>query len=322
MPLGLKQSLPRTFAHASSRCGLLIALVLAVAAFPLGTAHATLYFLDAASGRSYQVTPGGSVSQFPSSGAIGTGYPIPIAVDAFGNLYQFVVGSSRIERITPVGAKSPFATLTGAVQAASAEFDAFGNLFVMDVFGSIRKITPAGVQTTLGVTGSGALASDNLGNLFTIASGNLLKIAPSGTSSILATGLGPSNVFNGLAADSKGAIFATDSTSSSIVKVAPDGTKSTFATGLSSGIFDGLAIDASDNLFVSNSFSGNILMYTSSGVRSTFAQTGRQPESLTFGAPVLIPEPSTILFGVGLSTVFLFPRRRCREKSPAAIESR
>lgn len=267
-----------------------------------------LYFLDAASGSSYQITPSATVSQFPGSGGSGTGYPIPIAVDSVGNLFQFPVGNGTIVRVNPSGVKTTFATGLGFV--SDAQFDVFGNLFVTDR-NAIIKFTPAGVKSTFATLGNLNLASDGAGNIYTIAGGtDLVKFTPGGVRSTIATGFAPANGFYGLATDSKGNIFVADSINSSIIEVTPTGTKSTFATGLAPGIFDGLAIDRSDNLFVGNAFTGAITKFSPSGVQTTFLNRGFQQESLTFGPPSVIPEPSTILFGIASSLAGLLTKRR------------
>ena len=265
-----------------------------------------LYFLDAASGSTYQITPSATLSLFPGSGGVGTGYPIPIAVDSAGDLFQFPVGAGTVVKLTRAGVKTTFAMGLGFV--SDAQFDVFGNLFVTDR-SAITKITPTGVKSTFATLGNLNLASDRSGNIYIIANGtDLVKFTPGGVRSTIATGFAPTNGFYGLATDSKGNIFVADSNNSSIIEVTPTGTKATFATGLASGIFDGLAIDNSDNLFVGNAFSGAITKFSPSGVQTPFLNRGFQQESLTFGPPPVIPEPSTILFGIALSLAGLLGR--------------
>ena len=89
--------------------------------------------------------------------------PDGLVLDATGNLYVADTGNSTIRRITPAGVVSTLAGLAGIGgnqdgtgygamfnQPRSLTIDASGNLWVADTGNdSIRKVTPAGVVTTL-----------------------------------------------------------------------------------------------------------------------------------------------------------------------------
>ncbi|MGY3215084.1 putative Ig domain-containing protein [Mucilaginibacter sp. HD30] len=153
-----------------------------------------------------RITPAGVVSTFAgnatSSSVDGTGTAATfngasgIAIDAQGNLFVSEQGGRKIRKITPGRVVTTFAGsgvsggADGTGTAATFRFptglafDAAGNLYVADVGSqAIRKITPAGVVTTLagsGITGNadgwGASASftEPYGITYDVLSGDLL----------------------------------------------------------------------------------------------------------------------------------------------------
>jgi sugar lactone lactonase YvrE len=133
------------------------------------------YVADAGNHTIRRVTPAGVISTFAGTAgqlgsADGTGAaarfsaPSAVALDAAGNLFVTDFDNSTIRRITPAGVVTTFAGLAGTRGSldgtgAAARFDspdgvaidAAGNLFVSDSNNhTIRKITPAGVVTTIG----------------------------------------------------------------------------------------------------------------------------------------------------------------------------
>src|SRR6185295_7293190 len=90
-------------------------------------------------------------------------FPLGIATDSAGNVYVADNGNSTIRKITPAGAVTPLAGTAGVggstdATGPAASFggpagvaaDSAGNVYVADSGNSaIRKITPAGVVTTL-----------------------------------------------------------------------------------------------------------------------------------------------------------------------------
>jgi sugar lactone lactonase YvrE len=228
-----------------------------------------------------RITPAGVVSTFAgraaSSGfADGTGtaaafnLPNALVFDRAGNLFVTDTNNNRIRRITPAGVVSTFVgqqqgALDGTGTAArlglpaGLALDADGNFYCTESLNhTVRRITPAGIVTTL------AGSARNAG---------------------FANGPGPDARFNfnappGLAVDAAGRVYVADPGNHVIRRIEPDGTVSTFAgTPGTPGTRDGplaaalfiapraLAFDSAGNLFVAASTA--VRRITPAGVVST-----------------------------------------------------
>ena len=219
-----------------------------------------------------KITPSGVVSTFAGSGTIGnadgTGTaaqfytPSGITVDPFGNIYVADTENFTIRKITLAGVVSTFA---GGQQGyadgtgAAAQFnsprgiqaDASGNVYVADSGNNrIRKITPAGVVTTVAGstrgfangTGTAAqfsyptgVAPDTSGNIYVADANNnvIRKITSGGVVTTYAgsgaagrvNGSGTAASFNtpwGIAVDASGILYIGESDNSDVRKITPN----------------------------------------------------------------------------------------------------
>ena len=212
--------------------------------------------------------------------------PCGLAVDAAGNAFVADSGNGTVRKIAPGGVVTTLAGVAGLFGStdgagSSARFDepfgvavdSVGNLYVADASSnSIRKITPAGVTSTMAGlpggapgsadgTGSGAgfsapegVAVDTAGNLYVADAGNdtVRKMTPSGVVTTLAglagqvgsvDGTGSAARFGhpgGVAVDASGNVYVADTNNATIRRITPGGVVTTVA-GLagSSGSVDG-----------------------------------------------------------------------------------
>lgn len=298
-----------------------------------------LYVVDSGNNTIRKVMPDGTVSTLAGSGwkgsADGTGAAASfsfysptgagVAVDGAGNVYVTDSGNNTIRKITPAGVVStPFAAAhpcSGGIACrgtsvdgtgAAASFgvpsgiavDGAGNLFVADAgTNTIRKITAAGVVSTLAGTAGSAgsadgtgpaarfnapqgMAVDGAGNVYVADTGNssIRKITPGGAVTTLATDAVYFNAPRGVAVDGAGNVYVADSGDSAICKIAPDGTVTTLAGTLGTeGSADGpaasagfaapqgVAVDAAGNLYVGDTANDTIRKITPNGMVITVA---------------------------------------------------
>jgi sugar lactone lactonase YvrE len=231
---------------------------------------------------------GGSPGFADGTGAAAKFYsPQGLAIDAAGNIIVADIGNSRIRKISPAGVVTTiagdgtygFADGTGATAKfygpTDVAIDASGNIIVVDYSNHrIRKISPAGVVTTIAGDGTlgyadGAAATakftyptgvaiDKYGNIIVGDAGNyrIRKISPSGIVSTIAgngvsdfaDGIGTAAEFSNpghLVTDTSGNIFVSDYNDFRIRKISPVGVVTTIAGISSYGSADGPGLSAS-----------------------------------------------------------------------------
>ncbi len=286
-----------------------------------------LYVADAHNHTIRKISPAGVVTTLAGSAgnagnANGTGgsarfnQPCGIAVDGGGNVYAADAFNHTIRKVTPAGVVTTLAGSPGIAGSAngaggSARFnepcgiaiDAGGNLYVADRLNhTIRKVTPAGVVTTLAGspggagnengTGSGArfyyprgVAVDGSGHVYVVEHGNhaIRRVSPAGVVTTLAgnvadagntDGVGSTARFYspwGIALDGGGNLYVADTHNHTIRKVTREGLVTTLGGSAgSSGTADGLGSAArfyrpmgvlaapDGSLFVADSFNARI----------------------------------------------------------------
>ena len=279
-----------------------------------------------------RVKPGGVVTTVaglpkPKAGSVdGTGSaarfdgPLGVALDGAWNVYVADANNNTIRKMTAAGVVTTLAGLAGSSGSAdgvgsaarfnhpySVAADRSGNLYVADKNSStVRKVTAAGVVTTLaGLAGSSGsadgtgsaarfdnpegIAVDAGGNLFVSDGGNraIRKVTPGG----VVTTLVSSRFFDGrigrpvgIAVAGSGIVYVADSSLQTISAVTPAGDVTTLAGYPGkSGEVDGtgsqarfkfpagIALDGSGNLYVTEAQGSRLRKVTPAGVVTTVA---------------------------------------------------
>jgi sugar lactone lactonase YvrE len=199
--------------------------------------------------------------------------PFGLDFDASGNLY---IADQRNNKIRKISASGIVSTLAGNGTEGSANgtgpsatfndprgiaTDAAGNVYTSDIINHrIRKITPAGVVTTLA---GGAQGYANA----------------TGTSAQFSSP-------RGLATDTQGNLYVADSYNARIRKISPEGVVTTVAGNGNYSSIDGpaanasfydpvdVALDASGNIYVVEASGGKVRKISSSGMVTTIAGDG------------------------------------------------
>ena len=259
-----------------------------------------IYVAEQFANRIRRITGDGVVTTLAGTGASGSidgpgatatfNQPSGIAVDAVGNVYVADSQGHIIRKITAAGVVSTFAG-SGAPgfsdgTGVAAQFnypqgvavDAAGNVYVVESINNrVRKITSAGVVTTL--AGTGASGSNN--------------------------GPGATATFNqpyGVAVDAVGNVYVADYGNHRIRKVTAAGVVTTLA-GSTAGYIDAsataaqftlpssVAVDAVGNVYVADSGNYRIRKVTAAGVVTTVAGSGTSGHSDGIGTAAQFVSP-------------------------------
>jgi len=247
--------------------------------------------------------------------------PAGVAIDSAGSVYVADFWNNTIRKVTPAGGVTTLAGLANSEgnadgtgnaarfnKPAGVAVDSAGNVYVADTYNqTIRKVTPAGVVTTL-AGGSAArfynpsgIAVDSAGNIYVGDFNNhtIRKVTLVGTSWVVTTlagqagslgstdGTGIAARFydpSGVTVDSAGDVYVADYGNHSIRKVTSTGAVSTLAgaaasvgnadgTGIAARFngASGVAVDSTGNVYVADTFNSTIRRVTPAGVVTTLA---------------------------------------------------
>lgn len=250
-----------------------------------------------------------------------------IALDAAGNLYT--LQADGIHQLAPSGTDTLVVpTSRHGNLAQGFTVDAAGNIYYLPFnTEKLQMQTPAGATSVLAnghqftTSYPVSLIRDGQGNLYlclqpvnrnlTSPICSIVKVAPDGTLTTLATGVGA----GGLALDAQGNLFGVDSHAGTVYRIPPGGALATFAGG-ALGFADGqgtqaafslpqgLAIDAAGNLYVADTGNQRIRKITPAGLVSTVSGSGRIGDVDGAGDAVRLAEPNSVAVDAAGSVVF------------------
>lgn len=242
-----------------------------------------------------------------------------LVVDSFNDRLRQIASTKIVSTIAggyvSEGGKATAASLNFSNYVDHIAFDPTGNLYIADMDDCrVRKVSPAGMISTLAGTGicaySGdggpatsatlsmpeAVAADGSGNVYIADLGNsvIRKVDSSGTITTFLTTLTASNGFtlpafsNALAIDGSGNLYSSDSIYA-VWKITPSGATTVVAGELydigyngdgipatQAWLFlpNGVAVDGAGNVYISDWLNNRIRKVDTAGIISTLAGTG------------------------------------------------
>ena len=220
---------------------------------------------------------------FSGDGSSGTSaqlaFPVGIATDSAGNAFIADGENQRIRRVNAAGIIATVAgsgigqtlgdggpaTLARLILPTAVAVDTAGNVFIADTLNHrVRKVTPAGIITTIAGNGTGGFSGDG---------------GPATAAQLFTP--------NGLAIDVAGNLFIAEYNNGRVRKVSPNGIITTVA-GDGSDFFNGdgvlataagigpmgVAVDSTGNLFIADWNNERVRKVGSDGRITTVAGTG------------------------------------------------
>jgi len=265
-----------------------------------------LYIWEGGSSKIRKVSPNGIITTVAGNGSFGytgdggpalnagfssSGSVTGLAVDAAGNLYISDGGNHVVRKVNTAGIISTVAgngspgfagdggpaTSAQLYYPAGIALDSAGNLYIADASNNrVRKVNPAGVISTLGGNGNVRYSGDGV---------------PATTTAV--------DRPEGMATDSVGNVYVSETSSSRVRKVAPDGMISTVA-GVAAGTNGfsgdggpataatlygpiGLAVDPAGNLYIADNVNGRVRKVSAAGIITTYAGIGGGTASTPIG---------------------------------------
>jgi uncharacterized protein (TIGR03437 family) len=283
-------------------------------------ANGNFYVNDTLNQRIRRVTAAGVISTFAGNGsqttsgdggqaaAAGIFLPIRCAFDRTGNMFIAEQGGHRIRRVAPNGVITTYAgagrqgfagdgsPATAALlnNPTSVAVDDDGNVYFSDQFNHrIRRVSPAGVITTVAGIGTAGFSGD----------------AGQATAARL-------NFPGAIALDSSGSLYFTDGPNQRTRRITPDGVIQTIAgtgtagfSGDEGSSFDaetnfafGIAIDSPGNIYLADTLNQRIRVITGLASRAPPSFRAGDVVNAASFVPGLSPGALATLFGLNLTT--------------------
>ncbi len=215
--------------------------------------------------------------------------PEGIAVDGKGNLYIADLGGKQVLKETLSGGQYTQTVIANAQNGLrdpiGVAVDANGNVYIADSMVGILKetLTSSGYTQSTVSTNSGpvGVAVDPNGVLYFVNGTSVIKAVPNGgqyTQTTLLSSLTPGNSVistQGIAVDSSGNVYVTDTGYQRVIKFSPANgsyTQSTVASGF--GFPWGVAVDFAGNVYVGDEGGGIYKESLSNGVYSQTLMNG------------------------------------------------
>lgn len=167
---------------------------------PLGVAidsHGNILVAEYTGHTIRKITPAGVVTTIAGSGTagfangVGTNakfnMPGALVIDANDNIYVGDINNKAVRKIDPLGNVTTYAIdppgIAMVASPTSLALDASGNLYILSFNGfssELRKITPGGVITSLGLRNTSGIKIDKAGNIFAAGNNRIYKLTPQG----------------------------------------------------------------------------------------------------------------------------------------------